>query len=130
MVCLDTDIIVALLRGDNKAIETIEELQRMGMQFKTTIITAYELLKGAAISSKSSENIKTVKELLHNVTILGLDIDACGKAGLIYSDLRRSGKMISEFDILIAAIVQHNRETLITRDKHFQEITTINIRQW
>ncbi|GBC69401.1 hypothetical protein HRbin01_01099 [archaeon HR01] len=38
--------------------------------------------------------------------------------------------MLSEFDILIAAIVQHSRETIITKDKHFQEITTINIRQW
>jgi len=130
MVCLDTDILVALLRGDRKALETIEEMHRKGEQFKTTIITAYELFKGAAISTNSAENIKLVKELLHNVTVLGLDIDICEIAGLIYNDLRRRGKTISEFDILIAAIVQHNRETIITRDKHFQEVAALNTRQW
>ncbi|GBC69402.1 hypothetical protein HRbin01_01100 [archaeon HR01] len=89
MVCLDTDIIVALLRGDNKAVETVEELQRMGEQFKTTTITVYELLKGAAISSKAAENIEIVKQLLHSVTILGLDMNTCEIAGMIYGDLRK-----------------------------------------
>jgi len=70
-----------------------------------------------------------VKELLHNITILGLDIDVCEKASLIYDNLRRR-KKIGEFDILIVAIVQYNKETLITRDKHFKEVTVIDVRRW
>ncbi len=30
-------------------------------------------------------------------------------AGLIYAHLREEGKMIGEFDILIAGIVKHNK---------------------
>jgi tRNA(fMet)-specific endonuclease VapC len=117
MACLDTDILVALLRGDGEAIKVLEDLQRAGELPKTTIITAYELFKGAAASAKPVENIRIVEELLQNLTVLGLDVEACKRAGLIRDELRKRGKLISEFDILIAAIVQQNKEKLITRDK-------------
>jgi len=55
---------------------------------KTTIITAYELLKGAAISSKPQENLKIVKDLLSNIIILTLDYGSCEEASEIYSKLR------------------------------------------
>jgi tRNA(fMet)-specific endonuclease VapC len=130
MACLDTDILVALLRGDGEAIKVLEDLQRAGELPKTTIITAYELFKGAAASAKPVENIRIVEELLQNLTVLGLDVEACKRAGLIRDELRKRGKLISEFDILIAAIVQQNKEKLITRDKHFQEILVTNIQIW
>jgi tRNA(fMet)-specific endonuclease VapC len=77
MVCLDTDILVALLRGDEEAVRVLEKLQRVGELPKTTIITVYELFKGAAASAKPMENIRIVEELLQNLTVLGLDVEAC-----------------------------------------------------
>ena len=73
MVCLDTDILVGLLKGDGKAIDLINKLQSRGNSLKTTIITAYELLKGAATSSKPQENLKIVRDLLFNINILPLN---------------------------------------------------------
>ncbi|MCS6767609.1 MAG: type II toxin-antitoxin system VapC family toxin [Candidatus Nitrosocaldus sp.] len=129
MVCLDTDIMVALLRGDKRALDVID--MHSNDQVKTTIITAYELLKGASISSRRDENIRMVMELLQNVTVLALDVGACRMAGLIYSKLRERGRrMIGEFDILIAGIVKHNRELLITRDMHFQAIPDMSVEVW
>ncbi|MEM2919873.1 MAG: PIN domain-containing protein [Candidatus Nitrosocaldus sp.] len=51
MVCLDTDVIVALLRGDKKALEIVDRLQKSNGVLKTTAITVYELIKGASISA-------------------------------------------------------------------------------
>ncbi|MEM2511256.1 MAG: PIN domain-containing protein, partial [Candidatus Methanomethylicia archaeon] len=77
MVCLDTDVIVALLRGDSRAVEIVEELQRIGEYPKATIITAYELFKGAAASAKPAENIRIVEELLQSLELLGMDVETC-----------------------------------------------------
>jgi len=130
MVCLDTDILVGLLRGDGRAIGVIEELQRRGEPLKTTIITAYELLKGAASSSKPRENMRLVKEMLSNINILTLSYGACEEASRIYVKLRRRGIIIGEFDLLIAAIAIHNDELLISRDKHFKLIEDLKLETW
>lgn len=130
MVCLDTDIIVALLRGDERALEVVDRLQKSGGVLKTTVITAYELIKGASISAMKYDNTRLVMELLHSITLLPLDLEACRMAGLIYAHLREEGKMIGEFDILIAGIVKHNKEVLVTRDRHFQDIPDLSIKIW
>ncbi|MCJ7610606.1 hypothetical protein MUP00_13250 [Candidatus Bathyarchaeota archaeon] len=40
MVCLDTDILVGLLKGEEEAIEVIGNLQSGGHALSTTIVTA------------------------------------------------------------------------------------------
>ena len=130
MVCLDTDILVGLLKGDKKAATTIGKLQDAGEPLKTTIITVYELLKGAMISTKPQENLKIVRDLLSNLTILTLSYGSCEEASKIYSKLKIKGKTIGEFDILIAAIVIYNDEVLISRDKHFYYIKNLKLQAW
>lgn len=130
MVCLDTDILVALLKGHEKATQTIARLQNAEEPVSTTVITAYELMKGALASSKPVENLKTINDLLQSLTVMVLDHGACLESSRIYSQLRRHGKIVGEFDILIAGIVKHNKETLITRDKPFQEIEGLKLLTW
>jgi len=129
-VCLDTDILVGLLKGDKKATTIIGKLQSTGEPLKTTIITAYELLKGAMISTKPQENLITVRDLLSNLSILTLSYGSCEEASRIYSKLKTKGQTIGEFDILIAAIVIYNNEILISRDKHFQHIKNLKLQIW
>ena len=130
MVCLDTDILVGLLKGDKKATALINEFQISGESLKTTILTAYELLKGATISSKPQENLTIVRDLLSNIVVLTLNYESCEEASKIYTKLKSKGQTIGDFDILIAAIVIYNDETLISRDKHFQLIEILNIQIW
>ncbi len=130
MTCLDTDILIGLLKGDKEAITTISKLQRSGEILKTTIITVYELLKGAMVSSKPQENLAIVRDMLSNLSILTLSYGSCEEASKIYKNLKNRGKIMGEFDILIAAIVKNNNETLISRDRHFQLIENLNLKKW
>lgn len=130
MVCLDTDVLVALLKGDRKARTLISKLQSLGEPLKTTIITAYELLKGAAISSKPQENLAIIRALILSVPILTLSYGSCEEASKIYSRLKNKGQTVGEFDILIAAIAIYNNENLISEDKHFQLIENLNVQTW
>ena len=104
MVCLDTDILVGLLKRDKEATTTIDMFQKMGMPLKTTIITVYELLKGASSSSKPVENLRLVRDLLSSLSILNLTYGSCEEASEIYAKLRSKGYTIGEFDILIAPL--------------------------
>jgi len=125
---LDTDILIGLLKGDRTAINTLRKLENEPV--KTTTITAYELLKGALISTKPEENTLAVRRLLSTLQLLTLNEGSCGKASEVYKVLKEAGKMISEFDILIAGIVLYNDEALLSRDEHFRLVRNLGLEQW
>jgi len=129
-VCLDTDIIVGLLKGDEDAASSVKEFQHLGEIVATTDISAYELLKGANISSKPQENLKLVRDVLSSLSILVLDLDSCEMASNIYREMKGKGQTIGEFDVLIAAIAIKSDETLVSRDKHFRLIGNLDLKTW
>jgi predicted nucleic acid-binding protein len=129
--CLDTDILVALLKGDPEATAFIEKLEGKGEKIKTSDVSAYELVKGAHISSKPEDNLKIVGGLLSILTVLTLNRNSFEFAARIHRDLRKAGKIIGELDILIAGICHCNDEALVSRDGHFREIgKVLNLMSW
>src|SRR3990170_3634178 len=105
--CADTDVILGLLKVEEEAVSSVKEVQGGGEIVKTTAISAYELLKGSAISSKPNENLTLVGDLLTSLWILPLDRDS-SVASNIYGEMKSKGLIIGEFDILIAAIAIQN----------------------
>jgi tRNA(fMet)-specific endonuclease VapC len=130
LVALDTDILVSLLKGAPDAIEKIRALQEGGNRISTTIITAYELVKGAYMSSRSDENLARVRESMSNLRVLELSFGAAEEAARIYKELRDRGRLISEFDVLIAGIVKFHDEPLVSRDEHFKAIRGMKLVNW
>jgi len=129
-VILDTDILIALLKGEKDADKAMERLEQNGECAATTMLTAYELLRGAYISSNPQKNLAEVQDLLANLEVLDLTLQACEEASKIYRDLRKTGHLIGEYDTLIAAIAKTNAETVMTRDTHFKLIIGINVTEW
>ena len=130
MTIIDTNVMVALLKGSSEAVEKIGELVDKTNRVSITIITVYELLKGVYLSSKRQENLMDVRQAISNIQVLDLSPDACEEASNIYCELHKSGKLISEFDILIAAIAKTNGEAILTRDKHFRSIKGLELIKW
>jgi tRNA(fMet)-specific endonuclease VapC len=120
MTILDTDIIVALLKGTPNAIQKITSIEEKGETTSITIVTVYELLKGAYLSRRCDENLAKVSDVISSMQILDLTFNACEEAAKIYKELKNKGTMVGEFDILIAAITRANQEELVTGDEHFE----------
>jgi predicted nucleic acid-binding protein len=120
---------IPFLKGTHEAVNKVTEVSNND-QVLITIVTAYELLKGARVSSKPRENLEDVKKAISNMIVLDLSLEACEEASAIFCELKKSGKMISEFDILIAAIAKTKGEAILTRDQHFKAIKGIDLIQW
>ena len=127
---LDTDVLVALLKGEADADKAMQNIDKNGERAATTMITVYELLRGAYISNELEKNLAEVHELLSNIEVLDLTVQACEEASKIHRDLRKSGYLIGEFDVLIAAIARANAEPIMTRDDHFARVQGINVVKW
>ena len=86
MKCLDTDLLVAILRGDAEAEEKMRQLDEDGRN-ATTSVNAFEIFYGAYKSKNRVTNIEGTKRLLSRLDVLSLDVGAAEKAGNFFADL-------------------------------------------
>lgn len=123
MTCLDTDFIVDLLRRLPDAERKLEILTSDGDRLTTTPLNASELYKGAYKSTKPIEEAKKVRRLLDTLDVLEFSIAASETFGKLSNELTRNGKVIGDFDLLIASIALTHGEPLLTRNtRHFSQI--------
>ncbi|MDE1850584.1 MAG: type II toxin-antitoxin system VapC family toxin [Candidatus Micrarchaeota archaeon] len=122
MVCLDTNIIIDYLSGDEKVIALV-----MGYKGKenlsTTAITEYELLKHGG-----ELKVEDAQRALRSFTVYDFTKDAARESAKIFKLLQARGKMVNENDILIAGIARVRHETLLTRDLKFKAMEDQDIK--
>ncbi len=126
---LDTDIVIEILRGNQKAVGKMENLPQETLIYITGL-TVYELYKGVLfIEDKKQE--QDVENFVESVEVIQLDSYAEKKAAEIYAYLRKKGELINDADILIAATVLANESVLVTNnEEHFKRIKQLKIENW
>ena len=130
MVCLDTDILVGLLRNDRDAIKKVSGLEGSEI-ISTTPLNATELFKGAYRSKYRFGNVELIQKLLNNIEILTYDLNSSKLTGQIIEGLRRSGDTIGDIDCIIAGITIAHNEKLISRNiKHFCRVPDLRVEKW
>lgn len=131
MAILDSDILIATLRGNEDALRVINALKVEGQILATTVINAYELLLGAYLHPDVKEKIIEVGTILNSLTIHSLQSQMTNLAAGISAKLIKTGAIIDFQDIAIATITIANNEILVTRNvKHFERIKELKIRKW
>ena len=131
MPVLDTDILISFLRNKSPAVQYITELTKKKKTLKTTIFNVAELYTGVYLSSNIAREIRILEAFLKTLEVLGFENDSSIVYGQVSADLLKRGNPIGVMDELIASIVIHNNETLITANiKHFQEIPLLRYQNW
>ncbi len=125
-VLLDTNIISGWLKGESSIADNIDLVDAVYIP----IIVIGELEYGAQYSSNIEKNINSIKKVIEHYEVLYLDKNTAEYYGIIKANLRKKGKPIPENDIWIAAIAKQHNLLLISRDKHFQEIESIQLAKW
>src|SRR5208283_3265457 len=105
MLCLDTNVVVALLAGRKPAIRSrFDEARLIDTPMALSVIVLFELRFAAAASARREGNRRALEAFLEaGVEVLAFDRDDAAEAGAIRAHLRALGKPIGPYDILIAA---------------------------
>ncbi len=119
--CLDTDVIIELLKNNEEIKKKIEALNA---EFYTTTINTFELWSGR---KENEEN--TIKNLLSWLNIQSLNKESAYKAGDIRIKLKKQGLDIEFRDIFIASIcIENDLELLTYNKKHFERMQQFGLK--
>jgi len=122
MMLIDTSVIIDFIAGNEKLVSLIQEIANKE-EIKTTTITEYELLK-----HKTKLKRQLAEDFLSELTVYPFDSDAAREAAVLFEELKNSGRMINEADLLVAGISLANDEVLLTRDRKLASVGKSNIR--
>lgn len=128
---LDTDTLSEIMRGrDSNIVQKAREYLRTHGQFRISIITRYEILRGLK-AKQASRQITLFEERCRKSILYPLIDDIIVKASDIYAYLYKQGLLISDADILIASTALVNNLTLITGNlEHFNRIPNLVSQSW
>lgn len=128
---LDTDTLSEIMRGrDSNIVQKAREYLRTHGQFRISIITRYEILRGLK-AKQASRQITLFEERCRKSILYPLIDDIIVKASDIYAYLYNQGLLISDADILIASTALVNNLTLITGNlEHFNRIPSLVSQSW
>ena len=125
---LDTNICIYFLKGQ---FDLHQKIETAGTEnCFVSEVTIAELKYGVENSTQISKNWKTLEKFQNKFTIIpiftSLDIYAKEKARL-----RKKGKLLDDFDLLIGATAISNNLTLATRNvSDFDRLDGIKIEDW
>lgn len=126
-ICLDTDILVDLLRNKKEAL-TFIEANELTNNLATTYINLFELYYGAMISSSKEQNLAALEKLISRLRILNLSKASVHEAGKIMAALVKDGNQVDFRDMFIGTIALTEGFCIKTRNiKHFKKITNLRV---
>ena len=127
---LDTSILIAFLKGEKNVVVKVEEYTEAFDRFTLSIITYYEILRGLKYIENENK-IRDFEELMNESEIITLDRVIIDMASEIYAKLKRSGNLVEDADILIAASCLVKDIVLVTdNEEHFRRIENLEVENW
>lgn len=125
---LDSNICIHFFRGE---FDIIKKLNTVGLKnCAISEITLAELVYGAENSDNPVKNFEIIEKFINQLTILPI-FDSIRTYGKEKSRLRKSGKMISDFDLLIGCTAVEKDLVMVTENvREFERISNIKIENW
>ena len=121
MYLIDTDIVISYLKNRQETVSLIRQIKKPNLS--TSIICVGEVVEGLT-QEKVTFFIKAIQE----IEIFNLNLAVIIKFADIRRQLRKTGKLLDNFDILIAATCIVNDLILITGNhKHFNRVPGLKI---
>ncbi|TWJ16704.1 type II toxin-antitoxin system VapC family toxin [Geobacter argillaceus] len=129
MWLLDTNICVYLLNGNEHLKQKVRKTGVQNLAVSNAVLA--ELYFGAYNSTKVKANIATIESFRKHLTIFADSVESARQFGKIKADLKRQGKRIEDFDILVASIALANKCRLVTHNtNHFARIAGLHVEDW
>jgi tRNA(fMet)-specific endonuclease VapC len=130
MYILDTNIITAFLKDNQKVKQRVQEVTVQGNEIFINGISYYEIKRGL-LASNATRQLGLFELLCKTFGILLLNnLSIFDGASDLYANLQQKGMLIGDADILIASLTKIQNFILVTDDSHFQRVQGLRTENW
>jgi tRNA(fMet)-specific endonuclease VapC len=127
---LDTNHVSEAIRPVSRVRERIDQSRRTGLRVGTCVPVLCELEAALAASARRDSHHRTLDHLLTRVRIWPIDRPVARIYGQLYQDLRARGRVLSQVDIIVAALARVMDFTVVTSDRDFEALPDLRIENW
>ena len=126
----DTNAVISLL-GQKSEILTNRVLSCSEGEIGIPSIVSHELYFGAYKSQNVSFNLETIRLFLRDFVIVPFDEEDSRQAGEVRAALRKSGKPIGPYDVLIAGQARARDLILVSNNvREFERVSDLQLEDW
>ena len=126
---LDTDIVIYSIKGSETVAANIEKHQKFPLAL--SVITYGELLFGAHKSKNTDSNLPTVYRLREIFPVVPVDNPVIQTFSDIKARSQKTGQIVADFDLLIAATALTFNMTLVTNNtRDFKKVKGLKLENW
>jgi tRNA(fMet)-specific endonuclease VapC len=129
MYLIDTDTIIYALKGDRHVVRRFEE--KVSEPKAVSVITYGELFFGAMKSSSQHANLAKVRRVAELFPVIEVSRAIMETFGSLKADLERRGKVVDDFDLVIASTALVLNFALVTNnERHYRHIPGLRTENW
>jgi tRNA(fMet)-specific endonuclease VapC len=127
---LDTNHLSAYLDRRPNIEHRIDTALRSGDRFGICLPVLCEYRTGIRLGQRFKRNLGRLHAALAVLRLWPADEETAAEFADLFRELQSEGRMLSQFDLLIAAVARRHRLTLLTADNDFQPVRGLNMENW
>ena len=127
---LDTNHIGLAVRRGSVVGKRILEARRAGVRIGTCLPVLCEVESGLLQVSNKAKYRQDLDQLLFQLKLWPMDQRTTQIYGDLYTDLRNRGRVLSQVDIMIAALAHQFGLAILTTDADFGAISDLSTEDW
>jgi tRNA(fMet)-specific endonuclease VapC len=127
---LDCNHFAAAIRKVSVMRDRLQQARKNGKKFGSCFPVLCELEAGIQQTTDPDAYRKRLGYVLKHVRLWPLDHETTRLYGAVYRELRQQGRVLSQVDMILAALIRQKNLTLLTADKDFEALPDIPTENW
>jgi predicted nucleic acid-binding protein len=127
---LDTNHLSAYLDRQAALEKRIDTALRAGDRVGICLPVLCEYRSGIRVGKRYRRNLARLQAALGVFRLWPADESTAVVFAELIQELRAAGKMLSQFDLLIAAVARQHSLTLLTADQDFKPVSGLKVENW
>jgi tRNA(fMet)-specific endonuclease VapC len=127
---LDTNHISRAVIPRSPVRQRITDLRQRGIKVGTCVPVLCEIEAGIQRVTKPEVYRLNLERLLRQIRVWPIDLSTARIYGVIHHDLNRRGRVLSQVDMMLAALARQMTLTLATSDQDFTALSDIPTENW
>lgn len=127
---VDTNHLGMAVRPGSVVCRRMDAARQTGSKFGTCIPVLCELEVGVQQVADPARYRRGLRQLLHAVRIWPLDQRTAELYGELYHELKQKGRVLSQVDLMVAALSRQLKATVLTTDRDFNALSDVPTEDW